>query len=118
MTRAGCFDRQIVIERPVSTPDTTYGTPVITWTPIASGFFRAEVQDAMPSRSESVQQGLTVARNQTRIRLRWRDDIDSSMRVKVYGDSATPTVYQIVGGPAMVGGRKEMIEIMCERYSS
>jgi head-tail adaptor len=99
MTRAGCFDRQIVIERPVSTPDTTYGTPVITWTPIASGFFRAEVQDAMPSRSESVQQGLTVARNQTRIRLRWRDDIDSSMR-------------------AMVGGRKEMIEIMCERYSS
>jgi head-tail adaptor len=57
-----------------------------------------------------------VARNQTRLRMRWRDDINSSMRVTVHGDS--DTVYQIVGGPADIDGRKSMIEMVLEKYSS
>jgi head-tail adaptor len=51
--------------------------------------------------------------------MRYRDDIDSSMRITVHGDDAD-TVYQIIGGPAQVTaeGRKTMIEVFCERYSS
>ena len=56
-----------------------------------------------------------MARNQTRVRLRYRSDIDSTMRVTVHGDS--DVVYQIVGGPAMIG-RKELTELVLERYSS
>ena len=78
----------------------------------------AEVQDALPSRSEAVRQGLAQARNQTRIRMRWRSDVDSSMRIVVHGDDAD-TVYQIVAGPAEIGaGRKREIEVVCERYST
>ncbi len=125
MARAGSLDRMVTVEYPVKTQDAVYGTELITWlplvrdgvgSPIIGVRFWAEVQDALPSRSEAVTQGLAVARNQTRMRLRWRDDITSAMRVTLHGD--TDTIYQIVGGPADFGGRKELIEIVCERYSS
>jgi head-tail adaptor len=121
---AGTLTRLITIEQKQATQDTQYGTQVITWVPLAvlpgsppvAERFWAEVQDALPSRSESVMQGLAVARNQTRIRIRWRNDIDSSMRITVHGD--TDVVYQIIGGPAEIRGRRRMLEMMCERYSS
>jgi len=124
MTRAGSLDRQITIERKQVSIDPNFGTEIVTWIPLVAApgspavaeRFRAEVQDALPSRSEAVTQGLAIARNQSRLRMRWRDDIDSSMRVTVHGDS--DTVYQIVGGPAEIDGRKERIEMVLEKYSS
>jgi len=123
MASAGKLDRQISIERKQTTQDPVFGTEIVSWVPLVAQAgsptiaerFWAEVQDVMPSRAEVVQQGLTVARNQTRIRMRWRDDIDSSMRVTVHGD--TDTVYNIVGGPAEIDGRKGLIEIVCEKFS-
>ena len=122
--RASSLDRQILIEKKSVTQDPNFGTELVTWVPLStvSGQperYWAEVQDALPSRAESVTQGLAVARNQTRIRFRYRNDVevDSSMRVTVFGD-ITNRVLQIVGGPARIGGRKELIEIMCERISS
>jgi head-tail adaptor len=119
--RAREHDRQILIEYPSKTPDDIYGTANVVWKPLSTvngqpEKFWAQVQDALPSRSEAVTQGLMAARNQTRIRMRWRNDVDSSMRITVYGD--TTIVYQIVGGPAEIEGRKERIEFVCERYSS
>ena len=122
--QAGRLDRQLTIERKSVTIDPDYGTEVITWVPLSvlpgsppvAERFWAEVQDVMPSRSESVLQGLAVARNQTRIRVRWRTDITSAMRVVLHGD--VDVLYQIVGGPAEIRGRKTMLEIVCERYSS
>ena len=122
--RAGGLDRQITIEQKSVTVDATYGTEIITWIPLVAEAgsptvavrFWANVQDALPSRSEAVTQGLAVARNQTRLRMRYRSDVTSDMRVTIHGD--TDTVYQIVGGPAEIGSRKEQIELMLERYSS
>lgn len=118
------LDREITVERPQKTQDPTYGTDIVTWvalsylpgSPLVAERFPAEIQDALPSRSEAVQQGLVVGRNQTRCRLRWRDDVDSTMRVTVHGES--DIVYQIVAGPAEIMGRKNMIEVVLERYSS
>lgn len=112
--QAGRLDRMISIEYKHVEPEAAYGTDVVTWQRLET--CAAEVQDALPSRAEAVQQGLAVARNQTRIRIRWRSDIDSSMRIIVHGD--TDVVYQIVGGPAEVGGRKRMLELVCERFST
>lgn len=115
MNTPGEQDVQVTVERPVSTPDPEFGSPVITWTAVFERQW-AKIQDALPSRSESVTQGLAVARNQSRLRMRYREDITSDMRVTVHRDA--DTVYQIVGGPAMIGGRKERIEVVLERYSS
>ena len=115
--RAGQLDRQVLVERKQVTQDQTFGTELVTWVPLASERFWAQVQDVLPSRAESVTQGLAVARNQVRVRMRYRGDIDSSMRITVYGDGANQ-VLQIVGGPAPIEGRKQFIEMMCERISS
>lgn len=121
--RAGQFDREITVERKSVSPDPDYGTPVVTWVPLATEGsppvavrFMAEAQDVLPSRSETGNNGLLIAANRTRIRMRWRDDIDSSMRIVLHGDG--DVVYQIIGGPAVVEGRQQMIELLCEKYSS
>lgn len=126
MSSAGKLDREVTIEKLKSPPDLDpdYGTPIASWVPLVAlpgqptvaERFRAEVQDVPPGRSEAVQLGLSVARNQTRVRIRWRDDIDSSMRVTVHGNS--DVIYQIVGGPAEVEGRQELTEMICERYTA
>ena len=116
------MDCQIIIEYPETGEDTVFGTPVITWQPLVAlpGSPRvaaplwAQIQDALPSNSESVKQGLVVARNQSRVRLRYRSDITSAMRIT---DVATSIVYQIVGGPATIG-RNQWTELVVERYSS
>ena len=123
--RTGQLDRQITIEKKVVVgQDPIYGTDLIDWAPLVAQVgspviavrFWANVEDVPPSRSEAVKQGLVVARNQTKITIRWRSDVDSSMRVKVHG--VTDVIYQIVGGPAAVDGRKAFLEMMCERYTS
>lgn len=127
--RSGQLDRQITIQRKQVTQDAHFGTEVVTWVPLAVApgqsdpsvgeKFWAEIVDVLPSRAESVALGLNVARNQLRLRMRYRDDIDSSMRVLLHGDGADQ-VLQIVAGPANVfkDGRKTLIEFVCERWSS
>lgn len=106
----GPLDTRIRIEYKSTTQDATYGTPVDTWTLLAVVW--ANVQDVLPSRSESVKQGLEVARNQTRIRYRFREDVDSSMRIVI--GSRT---LQIIAGPAELG-RHEFSEVVCEAIST
>jgi len=108
----GILDRRVNIEQKSVTQDTTYGTEVVTWALLATVW--ASVQDSLPSKSESVLQVLAVARNQVRVRTRYRSDIDSSMRITIKGD--TDRVLQIVGGPAELG-RRDGLEMMCEVIS-
>lgn len=122
--QAGKLDTLILIERKSVATNPTSGVETITWeslvltadSPPAPVKIWAEVQDALPSKAESVVAGVGIAKSQTRCRLRWRNDIDSSMRVTVYRDPVQ--VYQIVGGPSDVDGRRVLIELMLEKYSS
>ena len=111
---AGNLSRKISIEFPVYETEDGFGPRLVRWDLLTTCM--AEVQDVMPSRSEAVRQGLAQARNQTRIRIRWRGDIDSTMRIVLHGD--TDKVLQIIGGPAEIGGRKVALEMVCELYST
>lgn len=118
------LDRQVTVQKRTVSQDTTYGSDVVTWEPLAvlpgspvvAEKFWAEVVDAIPGRQESSEAGMALSRNLTRIRLRYRNDIDSSMRIIVHGDA--DQTYQIIGGPSEVGGRKTIIEVLAERISS
>lgn len=112
--QAGKLDRRIRIERKSVTQDTTFGTEIIVWTTLIETW--ANVQDAIPSKSESVLKGaLTMGSGQTRVRTRYRSDVDSSMRIVLLG--TVERVMQIVGGPAELG-RHEGLEMMCESFTS
>jgi hypothetical protein len=133
MTQAARFDRQAVIWRKAIasdpeylTPDPDSGAERVAWVPI-DGYQAGspqipnrvwgERQDILPGRSmEKFEMGLSVARNRSRWRMRWRSDIDSSMRMTIYGDGAEE--FQIVAGPAEYAGRKEQIELTLEKLSS
>lgn len=115
-TSIGEMDRRITIEQKVVTRDADYGTEVITWLLLATVW--ANVQDVLPSKSDDVKNGLALATNRTRIRFRYRSDVNSSMRILVHGASgAADRVMQIVGGPAEIG-RRERTEVVCEEFSS
>lgn len=110
----GRFMREVSIDFPVYEESANYGSRLVRWDRLVT--CQAEVQDTMPSRSDAVRSGLTQARNQTRLRMRWRSDIDSTMRVILHGGE--DVVYQIVGGPAEIGGRQRYLEMVLERYTT
>ncbi len=106
---ASRLNRRVRIERPV-TDDAFDGAGSGSWLPVATVW--AEVEDMLPSRGERLADGINIALRPARVRMRWRPDVTSAMRL-IHGDR----VMQIVGGPAELG-RREAIELLVEDYSS
>lgn len=114
--QAGKLSRRITIQVNTPTLDTNYGTEVDSWgTYNGAARIPAEIQDALPSKSESTKDSIRVATQPARVRIRYRTGVTSKMRIIVHG--ATDTTHQIVAGPAEIGFR-EGLEFMIERYSS
>jgi SPP1 family predicted phage head-tail adaptor len=109
-TQTARLDRRIIVERPVTVTEQRYGTDATEWEEHATLF--AQVQDVLPSRAESVADGISVARRPCRIRTRFRTDITGDMRI-VFGTR----IMRIVSGPAELG-RREGLELLCEEYST
>lgn len=108
--KAGPRNRRIVIERRVETQDPTYGTITATWETLAT--VRAEIRDMIPSRGERIAEGISIARRPCRVRMLYRGDVDSTMRLK-HGDR----VLKIVSQPAELGFR-EGVEIVAEEVTT
>ena len=113
---AGALDRQASIEYKNVETNAQYGTEIITWLRLA--LVSVQVIEPILSRSiaEEVRQGLYVARGQVRIRMRYRPDVTSDMRIVLHG-RGEGVVYAIVVGPVMIG-RQEGLEMLCETFSS
>jgi head-tail adaptor len=110
------LDSRITIERKTSAQDPDYGTYEDAWVPITNGSrIPANAQDVLPSKSEATRNGIRIATQPTRIRIRFRTDVTGDMRVVIHG--ATDRICQIVSGPAEIG-RREWLEMMVENYSS
>lgn len=82
--RIGKLDRRVLIERPVETQN-EFGEPVKTWVTVATVW--AEVTPLSGRELFAAQQ--IVPEASLRIRIRYRSDIDETMRIthdgKVYG---------------------------------
>ena len=78
---AGKRRTRLVVEHRTTTQDPEYGTAIEIWAVFKR--LRGEVQDLLPSRGESVAEGIDIAKRPCRIRIRRRDDITSDMRVKI-----------------------------------
>lgn len=104
---------RIRIEYPVVGVDPTYQTPTVTWTLL--GMAWAEMVDKLPARDEALLNAISLSSVRTRLRLRYRTDIDATMRFIIM--RPTETIWAIIGGPAMLGN-KELIEFLCERKST
>ena len=108
--RSGRINRICEVQYKSVDIDTDYGTEKITWAKKATIW--VEKLDVLPSKSEAVKNALNTNTNQSRIRMKYRTDIDTTMRFVI--DSI---VYQIVSGPAEIGYR-DMSELIAERYTA
>lgn len=108
MITADDLTDRVTIEQPVA-DDAFDGAGSGTWALVDEVW--ANVQDVRPSRTEKLAAGINVAASPTRIIVRYRTDITTSMRF-VLGARQ----MQIVGGPASIQQR-EFVEFMVEDYS-
>jgi head-tail adaptor len=107
---SGDLDKVINIEQPV--PDTSPdGAGSGKWALVAKDVY-AQVQDALPSKSERLADGLNVATRPARVRMYYRDDVTPDCRF-VMGSR----IMQITAGPAELG-RRAGLEFMVEDYTS
>lgn len=107
---AGNLDRRITFEVRKETQGGAYNRKSVAWSKYASVW--AEVRDILPSRAESVDNNVSMQRRPCRIRLYWRADITSEMRIDYGGRK-----LRIVSGPVELG-RREYLEILAEEYST
>jgi len=108
--RSGRLNRICEIQYKTVTLEGDYGTEQIEWAKKAT--VSGEKLDVLPSKSEAVKNALDTNTNQSRIRMKYRTDIDTTMRFVI--DSI---VYQIVSGPSEIGYR-DMSEFIAERYTA
>lgn len=104
------LNRRCRIEYPVKSKDPVHGSVSTTWT--LKDVVWCNTQDVLPSRSEAIKNGLAIGSKQARLRIRYRRDVDSSMRIIIDG-----IIYQIISDFAELG-KKEYCEAMIEKYSS
>lgn len=113
MTDARSFDRRIRIEQQGTTTDATYGPQPGSWTTFATLW--ANVQEVLPSRGESIAEGIRIAERPARVRTRYVSGITSAMRV-VYLDRGD-RVMKIITPPVEIG-RKQGLEFFVADYST
>lgn len=110
------MDRRITILAPTVIDDPEYGPQPGEFAPIFRGErIPAQRQDELPSNSESVTNGLRMAYKPARLRIRYRPDITSDMRIIMHDED--DKLYEISGGPAEIG-RREWTEVTIREYSS
>lgn len=113
--KAGILDRKIrILSYEVVGNDPDYNTEIKDWREVATPW--AQVQDTLPSKSESVQQTVEIRERPARIRMRYMAGIRPDMRVVIVGVNGEPDrVCEIVAGPAELG-RRDGIELLVKNY--
>lgn len=114
MIDAGILRDRVTILQRTDTQEQTYGTygGGASWAALATVW--AQVQDMLPSRSDRLADGVSISSRPCRIRMRYRTDISSDMRLTVEGRSGT---WRIITQPAEIGNR-EGIEIVAEQLTT
>ncbi|WP_340265413.1 phage head closure protein [Sphingobium mellinum] len=110
LLRAGRLDKRVTILSRADQIDPVFRSAVVAWVPLATVW--AQVTDILPSRSDKIADGISITNRPCRVRMRYRADIDSGMRLSING-----RIYSIVGGPAEMG-RRQGLELVAEELST
>lgn len=104
------LNRRARIEQKSVTLDYQYRTETVQW--VLVGVVWCNIQDVLPSRSDAIKNDIAIGSKQARLRMRYRKDLDSSMRFVIDG-----VVFQIISDFAEIGKQQHM-ECMIEKYTS
>lgn len=113
LIRADALDRRITFQAATATQDPATGAYVYGWDDIAvCPTVWAQVRDVLSGSGEGIEDGIAMARRRVRIRIRYRSDITSDMRIMHDGRK-----LRIIAPPAEIG-RRRGLEIIGEVLST
>ena len=107
---AGERDRNITVEAPTVTRDSSTGAPVTTWAQLGNPMWAQVIESATAS-DEGMANGVATYAKPTRIRALYRSDINETQRVNLGGGRLLAII-----GVAMMG-RREGIELACKEWA-
>lgn len=110
MLPSGVLDRRLVIEQPVTTRASDTGAEVITWQTLATVWAELVESEAGQSATTGEDASVVTAARHSRVRMRYRSDVNESMRFRVGG-----RVLQILGMAEI--GRREGLKFSCKAWS-
>jgi SPP1 family predicted phage head-tail adaptor len=105
----GMLDSLVTIEKKSVTRDAVTGAEVVTWTPTTTAW--ARVVESATASDESLRSGMATYARPTRVLMRWREDVDPTMRV----DLGSGRYLQITGTAQI--GRREGLEMACKEWA-
>lgn len=105
-------DEKVTIEHNVGGVDPVYGTEVANWQPLLTRYW-ANVEDELPSRAESTQNGIETRVLRSRLRMQGAVGVTGEMRAILH--SRGERVMSIIAGPSMLNDRVHF-EFKLEAY--
>lgn len=97
---AGRLRDRVILQSPISAQDTS-GRPVTSW--FDHDTVWAEVKDIASPSEEAVEDGIGLAKRESWVTIRWRNDISANMRLIVLNESRT---LRIITPPAEMDSRQ------------
>ena len=108
---ANDLDRVITIEQRTVTRDPVFNSEVVTWSTLVAGEWAQVVESSTaPSSNPGQADAVAAYVRPTKVRIRWRSDVDTSMRINADGQ-----LLQIQG-TAMLG-RRQWLEMSCQEWA-
>ena len=111
--QSGKLDRLIDIEQRIVVRDPATGAEVATWAPFAAGVWASKEDFTNVGASEEYMRpgGLEAHGGISRIKVRWHDGVDTSMRLNL----GNGQLRQITGLAEI--GRREGLQLSCKEWT-
>jgi len=107
---AGLLNKRITIEKATVTRDANTGAQIKSWGTLGNAAWAQVIESATGS-DEQLKGPMATYAKPTRIRMRYRSDIDNTMRVNL----GSSRLLEIIGVAMM--GRKDGLELACKEWS-
>lgn len=105
---AGLMDRQVVIQKRTVSRDGTLGSQAVAWSTLDTVW--AQVVESSTASDEAMRAGVQTFARPSKVRIRWRADVDTTMRISHNGQ-----LLQILGIAEL--GRRQGLELACKEWA-
>lgn len=106
----GQLDRQVIVEQRSVSRDPTFNSEVIAWSALATVWAQVVESATPPSANPGQAEALAAYQRPMKIRIRWRADVDTTLRLNYGG-----RLLQINGTAEL--GRRQWLELACQEWS-
>lgn len=106
----GQLDRQVIVEQRSVARDSAFNSEVVTWSTLATLWAQIVESSTPPASNPGQADALAAYQRPMKIRIRWRADVDTTLRLNYGG-----RLLQITGTAEL--GRRQWLELACQEWA-